>query len=118
MGSSKTCQISLTDEVKQLKSVIRKKETNRTIKCRCQILLALDEAHDKVYTNEPCALSINISKGSVHNVIGYYLERCIERTLTSRRSVNSDNARRKLDGCGEDRLIDIACGPVLEGSDR
>lgn len=55
MARPKTYQISLTDEeVKQLKSVIRKKETNRTIKCRRQILLALDEVHGKVYSNAPC----------------------------------------------------------------
>lgn len=70
-----TYTISLADEeVKRLKSVIRKKETNPTIKCRCQILLALDEAHGKGYRNEQCALLVGVSKGMVHSVIGYYLK--------------------------------------------
>lgn len=38
--------------------------------------------------------------------------------LKMKRSVNSDNARRKLDGRGEAKLMEIACGPVPEGSQR
>lgn len=33
----------------------------------------------------------------------------------SKRSVNSDNARRKLDGRAEAQLIEIACSPAPEG---
>jgi hypothetical protein len=48
MARKKKYIISLTDDnVKRLKSIIRKKSTTRTIKCRCQILLSLDEAHGK-----------------------------------------------------------------------
>lgn len=35
-----------------------------------------------------------------------------------KRSVNSDNARRKVDGRAEARLIELACGPVPEGHAR
>ncbi len=46
MARPKTYHIILTDdELKQLKSVIRKKETSRTVRCRCQIIIDLDEAH-------------------------------------------------------------------------
>ena len=35
-----------------------------------------------------------------------------------KRSINSDNARRKVDGRVEARLIELACGPVPEGHSR
>ena len=53
MGRNKKYVISLTDaEVRKLKSVKRKKTTTNTIKCRCQILLDLDEAHGKPFTQQ------------------------------------------------------------------
>ena len=33
-------------------------------------------------------------------------------------NLNSDNARRKVDGRVEARLIELACGPVPEGHSR
>jgi len=35
-----------------------------------------------------------------------------------KRNVNSDNAKRKLDGRAEARLIEIACRPAPEGHTR
>ncbi len=35
-----------------------------------------------------------------------------------KRNVNSDNARRKLDGRAETHIIEIACGPAPEGHAR
>ena len=35
-----------------------------------------------------------------------------------KRNVNSDNAKRKLDGRAEARLIEIACSPAPEGHSR
>ena len=35
-----------------------------------------------------------------------------------KRNVNSDNARRVLDGRAEARIIELACGPVPEGHSR
>ena len=84
------------DEYKELKSIIRKKATSKTICCRCQIILDLDESHGKVLTHEQ----------SVNAVTEF------------KRSINSDNARRKVDGCVEARLIELACGPVPEGHFR
>ena len=40
------------------------------------------------------------------------------RTWEFKRNVNSDNARRKVDGRTEARLIELACGPVPEGHSR
>ena len=119
MSKKKKYVISLTDdELRRLRSVIRKKTTTRTIKCRCQILIALDEAHGKQYTQEQCAKSVGVSSATVYNVIKYYVNGGIDNVLTVGRSVNSDNARRKLDGRAEAKLIEIACGPAPEGHSR
>ena len=119
MARKKKYVISLTDdELRKLKSVIRKKSTTRTIKCRCQILIALDEAHGKRYTQEQCAKSIGVCNATVYNVIKHYVDGGIGNVLSVGRSVNSDNARRKLDGRAEAKLIEIACGPAPEGHCR
>ena len=58
MARPKKYSIHLTEnELKKLKSVIRKKETSKTIRSRCQIILDLDEAHGKVLTHEQSAKS-------------------------------------------------------------
>jgi len=119
MARKKKYVISLTDdELRRLKSVLRKKTTTRTIKCRCQILIALDEAHGKQYTQEQCAKSIGVCKATVYNVIKYYVDGGFDNALSVERNVNSDNARRKLDGRAEAKLIEIACGPAPEGHSR
>ena len=119
MARKKTYIISLTDaELKTLKSVIRKKKTTRTIKCRCQILICLDEKHGKQFTQEQCAKSVGVCMATVYNVIKYYIEGGIEKVLSVGRNINSDNARRKLDGRAEAKLIEIACGPAPEGHAR
>lgn len=51
----------------------------------------------------------------MHNVIKYYIDGGVENVLTVGRSVNSDNARRKIDGRAEAKLIEMACGPAPEG---
>lgn len=119
MSKKKKYVISLTDdELRKLTSVIRKKTTTRTIKCRCQILVTLDEAHGKQYTQEQCAKSVGVCNATVYNVIKYYVDGGIDNVLSVGRSVNSDNARRKLDGRAEAKLIEIACGPAPEGNSR
>jgi len=42
----------------------------------------------------------------------------IDAALKRKRNINSDNARRKVDGRTEAKLIEIACGPALEGHSR
>lgn len=119
MARKKKYIISLTDdELRALKSVMRKKTTTRTIKCRCQILIDLDEAHGKQFTQEQCAKATGVCKTTVYNVIKYYVDGGIKSVLSVERSINSDNARRKFDGRAEAKLIEIACGPAPEGHSR
>lgn len=119
MARKKIYIITLSDdELKTLKSVIRKKNTSQTIRHRCQVLICLDENHGKQYTQEQCAKSVGICKATVYNVLKSYVDGGMEKVLSVRRSVNSDNARRKLDGRAEAKLIEIACGPAPEGHSR
>ena len=84
MGRNKKYVISLTDDViLRLKVVLRKNWTTWTIKCRCQILLALNEAHGKPHTQEQCAKSIGVcnatvclwqdKRGSYANLVNTYI---------------------------------------------
>jgi transposase len=111
--------ISLTDEqVKQLKFLIRKKATSRTLRCRCQILLDLDHAHGKVLSHERCAKSNGICKATVSNIVNLYVTEGFDSVITLKRNVNSDQAKRKVDGRAEARLIELACSPAPEGHAR
>ena len=119
MARNKKYHINLTDkEFKQFKSLLRKSSTSRTVRCRCQILLDMDEAHGKLYTHEQCAKSNGVCIATVSNTIRHYIEEGIDSVIKLKRSVNSDNAKRKVDGRAEAKLIEIACGPVPEGHSR
>ena len=42
----------------------------------------------------------------------------VDGLITLNRNLNSDNARRKLDGRAEAHIIEIACSPAPEGHSR
>ena len=108
--------ISLTeDEFKELKSIIRKKKTSKTIRCRC---LDLDEAHGKVLTHEQSARANGVCLATITNTVAKYVNGGIGAVTEFKRNINSDQARRKVDGRMEARLIELACGPVPEGHSR
>ncbi len=69
MARPQKYNIHLTEEFKKLKSIIRKKETSKTIRCRCQIILDLDEAHGKVLTYEQSARSSVVCMAAVTNTV-------------------------------------------------
>jgi len=81
-------------------------------------LICLDENHGKHYTQEQCAKSVGVCMATVYNVIKSYIDGGLDKVLSVGRSVNSDNARRKIDGRAEAKLIEIACGPAPEGHSR
>ncbi|MGL6198683.1 MAG: helix-turn-helix domain-containing protein, partial [Lachnospiraceae bacterium] len=119
MARPKTYHISLTDEeLKVLRAVIRKKETSKTIRSRCQIIIDLDEEHGKVLSHEQSAKSNGVCMATVTNTVKLYCDKGMEGLVSINRNVNSDNARRKLDGRAEARLIEIACSPAPEGHSR
>ena len=110
MARPKTYHVSLTDdELKKLKSVMRKKQTSKTVRNRCQIIIDLDEAHGKVLTHEQSAKTNCVCMATVTNTVRLFSEKGIDGIISLNRSINSDNARRRLDGRAEARIIEIAC---------
>lgn len=119
MARPKAYHISLTDDdLKVLKAVIRKKKTSKTIRSRCQIIIDLDEAHGKVFSHEQSAKSNGVCMATITNTVKLYHDEGIDGLVSYKRNVNSDNARRKLDGRAEARIIEIACSPAPEGHSR
>lgn len=119
MGRPKMYHVVLNEEdIQRIKKVMRKKETCKTILKRCQILLDLDETQEKELTHEQIAKTNCACMSTVQNVATQYVKEGIEGVLNLKRSVNSDNARRKLDGRGEARIIEVACSPAPKGHAR
>ena len=119
MARPKKYNICLTEEeLKKLKSIIRKKETSKTIRSRCQIVLDLDENQGKVLTHKQSARANGVCMATITNTVEKYVTGGIDAVAEFKRNINSDNARRKLDGRAEARLIELACGPVPEGHAR
>ena len=119
MARPKIYTISLTDdELKTLKSVMRKKQTPKTVRNRCQIIIDLDEAHGKTLTHKQSAKTNCVCMATITNTVKLYYEKGIPGIITLSRNVNSDHARRKLDGRAEARIIEIACSPAPEGHSR
>lgn len=119
MARPKMYHINLTDEeLKLIKSTLRKKQTTKTVRSRCQILIDLDEAHGKILSHEQSAKSNVVCLATITNTVRLYSSEGIEGIVVLKRNVNSDNAKRKLDGRAEARLIEIACSPAPEGYAR
>lgn len=55
---------------------------------------------------------------AITNTVKLFAESGIDGIITLNRNVNSDNARRKLDGRAEARIIEIAFSPAPEGHSR
>lgn len=119
MARPKKYIISLTDDdLKRLKSVMNKTKISKTVRNRCQIIIDLDEAHGKVLTYKQSAKINCVCMATVSNTVKLFSEKGIEGIISLNRNVNSDNARRKLDGRAEARIIEIACSPAPKGHSR
>jgi transposase len=119
MARPKKYTINLSEEeLINLKSIIRNKKTSKTVLSRCQVLIDLDEGHGKILTHAQSAKSNCICMATVTNIVKDYVGGGIDEVITLKRSTNSDNAKRKLDGRAEAKIIQIACGPVPEGHSR
>lgn len=108
MARPKKYHISLTDdELKKLKSIMRKKQTSKTVRNRCQIIIDLDEAHGKVLTHEQSAKTNCVCMATVTNTVKLYSLKGMEGITSLKRNINSNNARRKFDGRAEARIIEF-----------
>ena len=133
MARPKKNTVRLTDEeVKRLNKIRKNKGTSQTVANRCSILLAVDENHPPAKTYVPYDYdnaeltvleAIRRLEGYFHfleipTTMQLYAEKGLDGTLTLKRSINSDNARRKVDGRTEAKIVQMACGPVPEGHSR
>lgn len=106
------------EEVKRIKSVIRDKDTSRTIKCRAQILLLADKEHGKTLTQQQIAKQIGVSPSTVSLAIRKYVEEGLENTLTFAYNPATNAARQKVDGGLEALIVATACSDPPEGRAR
>ena len=119
MARPKKNAVRLADEeVKRLNKIRKNTGTSQTVADRCSILLAVDENHPPAKTYDQCMVSCGVSRATIASTIKLFAEKGLDETLKLKRSVNSDNARRKVDGRTEARIVQMACGPVPEGHSR
>ena len=119
MAETKRYKVELTEEdKKEIKRKLRNKSTPKTIIRRCRILVDLDEANGKNYSREQCANRNGVCVLTVIQTAAKFSRGGLKEALSSKRSANSDNARRKLDGRAEAKIIEIATGPAPEGHAR
>ena len=119
MARPKKYKISLTDdELKILKSVMRKKKTTKTVRNRCQIIIDRDEAYGIILTHGQSAKTNCVCMATVTNTAKLYSGKGIGGIISFNRNVNSGQARRKFDGCAEAHIIETACSLAPEGHSR
>ena len=94
---------------------MRKKQTTKTVRNRCQIIIDLDEAHGKVLTHAQSAKTNCVCMATIMNTVKLYSEKGIQGIRTMNRNVNSDNARRNL--MGVLRLVLLKLRAVLHRKD-
>lgn len=59
-----------------------------------------------------------VSRATISNTAKIFVLDGLDAVLKLKRNINSNNARRKVDGRIEARIVEIACGPVPEGHAR
>lgn len=64
---------------------------------------------------EQCARANGICSATVGNTVRKFISGGIDGALSYNRSVNSDNAKRKVDGHAEARIIELATSAPPEG---
>lgn len=106
------------DDVSKLRKTLKTKGTPETICNRCRILLNVDENHMPAMKQGECAKALGVSRATVSNTVLSYCENGLDSLLKLKRNVNSNQARRKVDGRAEAHIIEIACGPAPEGHSR
>ena len=99
MARPKKNKIKLTDdEVKSLKALLKKKDTNQNLSARCRILLNLDEDHLPALTYNQYMSACNVSRATIAKTVKLFASGGIDAALKINRNINSDHARRKADG--------------------
>ena len=103
------------EELSRIESVIRSKDTTRTIKCRAQVLKLKNAGK---LTQEQIAKQVGISISTVNLAIRQYATEGLESVLHFKHNPASDDAKRKVDSAGEARIVALACSAPPEGYSR
>lgn len=81
-------------------------------------LLALDENHPSIRTYDQCIALFCVSRATISNVAKTYAQDGLDAVLKIKQNINSSNARRKVSGRMEAKIVEIACSPAQEGHSR
>ena len=82
MARPRKYHVDLTDEeVKKLRSMIRKGAISRSQRRRCQILLDMDEAHGKILTHKQSARANGVCEGTVAKVVLKYANGGVDEAI-------------------------------------
>ncbi len=118
MSRPKKYPIILSEsDLQKLNSIIRNKKSSKTIIRHCQILLELDENNPNGLTQMQIAKTFGVCKATISNIVLDYTQHGLDYTITYQRNSNS-NAKRKVDGRAEARIIELACSTPPEGHAR
>lgn len=118
MGRTKKYPVLLNEsDVQKLKSIIRNKKSSKSIIRRCQILFELNENNPEKLTQMQISHTFGVCKATVSNIVLDYAKHGLEHTITYQRNPNS-NAKSKVDGRAEARIIELACSAPPKGYAR
>ena len=70
MARPKKNRVQLSDaDVKRLKGIIKKKDTNQTTANRCRVLIALDENHPPAMSYDQCIDAYGVSRATIATLV-------------------------------------------------
>jgi len=84
---------------------------------RANILLAMDTGNSEKLKQKQIAVALHTSESTVVNVVKDYFNNGLDSALTYKRNPNS-NAKKKIIGTQEARLIQLACSKAPDGHSR
>lgn len=111
MAEKRKYEVKLTaEEKRKIEATIRDPKVSRTIKCRAQILKLADTGRNKQLSQRQIARQVGVSPSTVSETVKRYAnEATIDDVLTFKHNPASDDAKRKLDGRDEAKLLRLAC---------
>ena len=111
MGRPKKNRIQLSDaDVKQLKGIIKKKDTNQTTANRCRILLALDENHLPAMTYVQCVDAYAVSRSTIAALLKLFSEGGIDNWEWYHTAI-----RNYCDHCSAKNIEELADQDIKNG---
>ncbi len=112
-------RVFLTDEdFAAISAILANPQASKDARRWCRIIIDRDEARESPRSFEETAKLCGCSASTVLDTVRRYLEEGVPGIAAKKRSVNSDNARRKLTEEEMARIAELARGPAPEGQPR